>query len=177
MAEKYLHYKKAQRDPHYQEVVDAAVDYLTTSSSRAFRKDWVLKKAGLKVFEDSIRWDYIKRMIEARTGADTLIPVAAVFFKRNLSMGAHDTRHGVTVPPTQYPLRYMAAGHGKRTAGYVLAHVQNSHFVIAKFDLKRLRAAGTMKALDRTRDMAKRVLPKRQFPRLVARDESDDEAA
>jgi hypothetical protein len=137
---KYLRFAKCKECPQHIKVRDAAVELLTTIGS--FSKEVVCESTGLSSFIDSIRWDYLVRMIEEEYSTE-LLPMSIELFrkKRNTDAEIH------------FPERYIAGGHGKRTAGYAIASVENGHFLVHLLKRKRSIAEGCVKAATATDDL------------------------
>jgi hypothetical protein len=142
---KYLRYEAALDSPVYQQIAEEAYRRLLAVGS--FEKDEVLKETRHLIFKDAIHWEFIKRMLESRDAAHDveLIPVAASYFKR------HADEQEVT-----FPERFVATGHGKKTAGYVLATAENGHFVTYNLKTKKNRAVGIAKKANRLRQVGDR---------------------
>jgi len=152
---KFLRFEAAKGSPVYQTIIADAVDRLMHVGG--FSKDEVLDATGYNVFDDnSIRWDYVKRIIEEDHDTD-LIPMASVYFKVNQRNGRKDRRHGAAFPPTQFPERYIATGNGKKTAGYVIASDVNGHFVVQRLKITRGHIQGKIKRGNRSLEIGKRA--------------------
>ena len=122
-----------------------------------FSKDEVLAATGYDVFDDtSVRWDYIKRIIEEDHNTE-LIPMASVFFRENQRMGRKDKRHGAAYPPDRFPERYIATGYGKKTAGFVIATNENGHFVVHRLKMIRGGVRGKIKKGNRSLTIGQRA--------------------
>jgi hypothetical protein len=158
---KWLRYESAKSSRVYRDIVTDAVDRLTHAGS--FAKKDVLGATALDVFDDeSIRWDYVKRIIEADHDTE-LIPMASVFFKEGQRNGRRDTRHGAAFPPAQFPERYIATGYGKKTAGFCIASGENGHFVVHTLKMIRGAVRGKIKKGNRALTVGQRA----GIPRLT----------
>jgi hypothetical protein len=102
-----------------------------------FAKAEVLKATGYGIFEDDLRWDYVRRMIEEKYKTE-LVPLCAAFFKR-------ESKDIV-------PGKLIAGGHGKRTAGYAITSQKNEHLVLARLNRRRAQADGNAEKANKTRD-------------------------
>jgi hypothetical protein len=125
MTTKFLRREKARKCPVHTAVGEKAIDYLVKAG--AFCRQTVLDELDLDSMSDSIRWDYVREFIEEDQGCE-LIPVSALFFKAPWSKDRKES------PMDVKPEKYLASGHGKRTAGYASV-TPDAH---AKLVLKRL---------------------------------------
>ena len=145
---KWLRYDQASKSKPYKEIANVAAERLTAGGS--FQKEEVLEKTGYAVFDD-IRWDYIKRMIEEEHATE-LVPLAGVYFQPRKSRDRE-----LAGDPKIFPARYIATGHGKKTAGYAIASEDNGHFVVEILKIKTNRARGMMKAAETTREVGSKA--------------------
>jgi len=137
---KWLRLESARNNKVYIEIVTEALIRLTERGS--FSKDGVLEATGYDVIGD-IRWDYVVRIIEE--DHDTkLMAMAESYFKR------HATDSEITSPE-----KYIAHGHGKRTAGYAIIRRENGHLVTHVLKIKEDRAIGCVKAANRTLEVGR----------------------
>jgi hypothetical protein len=140
---KWVKYEKAKASALYHELEKICIDRLAAHG--AFEKDEVTAAAGMEVFADAIRWDYIARMI-TDSGGGQLIPMAGSFFKR------HKAAHAL-----EFPGKYIATGHGKKTEGYALANRENGHFVIYRLVQKQNIEAGVHRQVESFKQTAMRI--------------------
>ena len=149
---KWLRFAEAVKNPHYQAVINEAVERLTRVGS--FSIDEILESTGLSVFHDSIRFDYVRRAIEEEYNTD-LIPLSKAYFKH----------HAAKLERT-FPGRFIATGHGKNIHGFALATAENGHFVLYQLQHKHKRTVGHANAHDRMVEIGQRVgvvAPRPQF--------------
>jgi len=106
------------------------------SEKGTFSKSEVITITCMKSVADAVRWDYIRELIEEDQGCE-LIPLASSFFNRHTA--SDEQKH---------PERYMAMGHGKKTAGYAAVTLQNEHFVVKKLEHRHAVANGVGRAFD-----------------------------
>lgn len=140
---RYLQFKKAQASKVYREIVTEVEEALT--SIGYFHKATVLTKLGYDDFDDAIRWDYVKRMVEEQYKTE-LICLAEAFFKRH---SKEDERH--------FPAKYTSTGHGKRAHGFAIASPENGHFVIQRLRVKHNIMLGAHKSANRLRSIAQQA--------------------
>jgi hypothetical protein len=115
-------YEKALLSKPYPELVEWATERLLDAD--VFSKSELLKGTGYEAVARSIRWDYVRRMIEA-THHTKLIPLCALYFQR------HSYKDEI-----MNPRRYMAlGGKGKDTVGWANATAKNGHFVKNRYDM------------------------------------------
>ena len=116
----------AKKSTIYQAIRDKADEYLKLNY--CFRKSAVIADMKLEAFADSIRWDYIRDMLQDINKDVEIIPMAEAFFKTMIEV---DGVRRKNTPELQkrLPERFIASGHGKKAAGYVLAVPHNGHFV------------------------------------------------
>lgn len=159
---KYLRFADAQKSRVYRELVSCATQRLEDHG--VFNKDEVLGHTGLMEISDSIRWDYIRKMIEDEFDTE-LIPLALSYFKR------HSKKNEV-----KEPAKYIATGHGKRTVGFANGTQEHGHFLVHRMKLKENVAKGVEASAAKTRNRAEGQgipLPSREEPlRIVAGKES-----
>lgn len=152
---KYLRYEAAKASTVYRAIIDDAIERLVDVGR--FAKAEVLAATGYDVFDDeAIRWDYVKRIIEEEHDTE-LIPMASVFFRDGQRDGRRDKRHGSAFPPEQFPERYIATGHGKKTAGFVIASNINGHFVVHCLKMVRGNVRGKIAKGNKTLKIGQRV--------------------
>lgn len=123
---KFIRRETVRKCAIHQSIMEQASEDLEHTG--AFDKDDILETLGLKVMEDSVRWDYIRDFIQEDQGCE-LVPVAASYFKR------HKRDEELTSPE-----RFIASGHGKKTAGFVSVTLQNDHLIVHRI-LQRQRMA------------------------------------
>tara|TARA_R110000824_G_scaffold3913_1_gene18695 strand:- start:144 stop:572 length:429 start_codon:yes stop_codon:yes gene_type:complete len=124
--------------------------------SGAFNKEEILETLGLIVMADSVRWDYIREFLQEDQGCE-LVPVAASYFKR------HKRDEELTSPE-----RFIASGHGKKTAGFVSVTIQNDHLVVCRIGQRQKMANG---AGEKFREYAEAVMERRTVLGIAATDE------
>jgi hypothetical protein len=112
--------------------MEAAADQLCLHG--VFEKDAILDQLNLKAMSDAIRWDYIRDFLQEEQGCE-LVPLASVYFKRH-------QRHDEIANPS----RYIAGGHGKKTAGYAAITSNNDHLVVAKIKIRHAISNGVGEA-------------------------------
>ena len=140
----YLRYEKAKQNKHYALLVEKAIIRLADYGN--FSKAEVLEDCDFDLFdENTFRWDYVKRAIEEQDAErDTeLIPLALSFFKRRPS--------DPTIEPMSLAKKWIAHGHGKKTAGYCNVSEENGDLVIEQLIIKTGRANGMIKSREKTR--------------------------
>lgn len=141
---KYLRKEKARGSPIYMSILDKCADELALHG--VFRKDKVLDELALDTVSDAIRWDYIREFLEDEQGCE-MVPLAEAYFKRH---GSNEERIN--------PQKFIAMGHGKKTAGYASVSHENDHLFIARIEHKRMMSNGVGKAFE---EFASRVAQKR----------------
>ena len=134
MSVSYIKYATAVKCPVHQMVASAATDCLLEKNY--FSKDEVIAESGFHAVQDSVRWDYIARMIEEEGGDIALIPVVKRFWNNNEEQ-RKDEYHAQ---------KCLAGGHGKKTAGYAMVCEGTRSLVIAKLSRRRNIANGVGKA-------------------------------
>lgn len=125
---KFLRREAAVKCKIHQEVKKAAIEKLGLHG--VFEKDEVLDELQYKAVTDAIRWDYIREFIQEEQGCE-LVPLASTYFKR------HSRAQEIANPS-----RFIAGGHGKKTAGYAAVEPQNDHLVVAKLKIKHAISKG-----------------------------------
>jgi len=119
---KWMPYEAVKTCPHHIKIKDECEQWL--SSFGHFEKEEVIEQTGSKYIASAIRWDYIVHWIE-EDKKYFLIPVAGSYFPKKRSeikFKRENDEHKV-------PEKYIATGHGKRTAGFVAGNTENGHFV------------------------------------------------
>jgi hypothetical protein len=106
---KFLRKEVALKCPVHTAVREKAAEYLELHG--AFCRDTILSELSLEAMAESVRWDYIREFLQNDQGCE-LIPVSALFFKNPRSKERKES------PMNIKPEKYIASGHGKRTAGY-----------------------------------------------------------
>lgn len=101
-----------------------------------FEKDGVIEDLKLKTVADSIRWDYIREFIQEDQGCE-LVPLAASYFKQHKRQAEFLNTS-----------RFIAFGHGKKTAGYASCRPENDHLVIQHLKIRQKLKNGVAKAFD-----------------------------
>lgn len=145
MGARYLRREKARRCPVHTAVLDACSERL--SDHGWFEKEEVVNSLNFEAVSDSIRWDYIMDFLRTEEGGE-FVPLAARFFKRH--------KHSERV---DHPERFIATGHGKKTAGYANVELDNGQLAIRHLDSKRRIVNGVRNAAKRyAEELAKRAL-------------------
>jgi hypothetical protein len=147
---KFVKFSTVLQTPLYQEIIRQCVIRLEVSPY-VFRKDEVMEAANAVPFADSINWSFVQRWLEEGDdkalvdgplpegyGEGSLIPVVGSFW---------DGRDGVSredIPEDRmkHPGKYIAQGHGKRTAGYALVCEENGELALKVQRIKCARARG-----------------------------------
>jgi hypothetical protein len=142
----YLRRTVAEQSKIYQAIKDRAAEYLVLHT--CFRKSAVIADLNLEAFADSIRWDYIRDMLQDIHKDVEIIPMAEAFFKGYIEVDGVK-RQNTPALQKRLPERFIASGHGKKAAGYVLAVPDNGHFVLKVMSHKNAVATGTRKAADK----------------------------
>src|SRR6478736_782533 len=128
----YIQRKTALACPVHMAIKQAAVERLTDKG--VFSKEKVLEETNMLAMAEAIRWDYVREFIEEEHGCE-LMPLAASYFKRHQKEDEHIK-----------PEKYLAQGHGKKTAGYAAVTNANDHLVICRIKYRAAVANGTVKA-------------------------------
>ena len=139
---KYLRKEKARGCIIHNMVMEAAKKSLELNGS--FCKERVLEECSIAI-EDPVRWDYIREFIEMDEAVE-LLPVAASYFKR------HDIKDEIV-----NPTRYIATGHGKKTAGFVSVTTENDHLAVRRVEIKEHCAVGVVNAFQRLLEEVEKV--------------------
>jgi hypothetical protein len=158
----FIKYSTAQKCPVHQAIAEMAAEYLTRPPG-VFHKERVIDKCNMRAVASSIRWDYVKRMIEDEWGqADMLFPLAQSFWT-----GPRDKDGNLTVEESFLdkdkvlnPGKYIASGHGKKTAGYGLICDETGHFALYVLKHKNKVAQGTRKAAGKTASAIEKQAPR-----------------
>lgn len=146
---KWLRKDKARENPHYQAILEKASADLEESGF--FHKDEVLGALGYEPFASDMRWDYIRVFLEEEQGCE-LMPLAESFFKAQRKAGGLDQLK---------PERYLASGHGKKTAGYAAVTEENDFLVIKRVAQRKAMANGVGRTYQ---DFLQAVVAKRGAP-------------
>jgi len=125
---KWLRKEKARACPVHMQVLEASAKQLELHG--VFNKDTVLSGLNLSAMTDAIRWDYIREFLQDEQGCE-LVPLAAAYFKR----------HKVTEEHVN-PAKFLAQGHGKKTAGYAAVVPDNDHLVVERLKCRQAMANG-----------------------------------
>jgi len=158
MSNTYLRREKARKCPVHTTILEVATTQLAEFGY--FSKGDVLRENSLEAMEPAVRWDYIREFIEADYGIE-LVPLAQRFFD---TVGKETHRRGgftveTAVHRALYPQKYVAAGHGKRTAGYCNADFDNGRFAVVRLQHKREMLNGVAKAFNKfSEELAKREI-------------------
>ena len=127
---RFLRKEKARVCPIHNAVYDAAAARL--GHDGVFSKEEIIEALRFDAVADAIRWDYIREFLEHDQGC-SLTPLAAAYFKRH--------KREAEILNTS---RYIAVGHGKKTAGYAAVTPANDHLVVAQVIIRKrmLNGAG-----------------------------------
>ena len=168
----YLRRSVAQQSDIYQSIVNRAAGYLMTH--KFFRKSTIVDDLNLAAFADSIRWDYVRDMLQDKYQNVEIIPMAEAYFKLFIEVDGVRQKNTDKLQ-RRLPERFIASGHGKKATGYVLAVPDNGHFVVRIARTKEAVASGTKKAAERFTHNARRAGVK--FPGDAEQIEDQTEAA
>lgn len=130
---KWLRREAALASKVYQEIIAEAIADL--GNFGFFHKDDILEAADYTTVGDTIRWDYVAEEIKARLHTE-LVPLGSSFFTRH--------RHDEEV---LNPGKFIAGGHGKKTAGYAAVIPENDHLVIHRVHQRAAQIEGSAEAL------------------------------
>ncbi len=125
---KWLRKEKARACPVHMQVMEASAKQLELHG--VFEKDAVLDDLNLAAMTDAIRWDYVREFLQDEQGCE-LVPLASAYFKR----------HKVTEEHVN-PAKFLAQGHGKKTAGYAAVVPEHDHLVVARLRFRKAMANG-----------------------------------
>lgn len=153
---KFLRRERARCCPIHTAVLSEAADRLAHSG--VFSKDEIVTALRYEVIEDAIRWDYIREFLESDHDC-TLVPLAGAYFKRHrLAEEFANTA------------RFIAMGHGKKTAGYAAVTPENSHLVVCRIGQRRELVRGAHTAYKNFVTKAVTKCPERITPegRLIS---------
>jgi hypothetical protein len=143
---KGLRFSVAEKDATYQAIRDKAI--LLLKGRNAFRKSAVIEALRLKAFENAIRWDHIRTMIENHFGGVSLIPVAESYFASKIMIDGVQEDNNEALR-RRLPERFVASGHGKKTAGYATVIPQNDHLVLVVARRKDAQAKGSKRVAEK----------------------------
>jgi len=132
---KYLRKEKARSCPVHMAIMDECAKQLNLHG--VFEKDDVLSVLSLDAMVDAIRWDYVRGFLEEELGCE-MVPLAAAYFKRH-------KRSEEKVNPQ----KFIALGHGKKTAGFATVTQDNDHLFICRIETKRAMANGAGRAFEK----------------------------
>jgi hypothetical protein len=154
MSNKYLRREVARGCPVHKIVMEEAGRELEQHGF--FSKEDVLDSCRMSAMAESIRWDYVKEFLQ-EDNLTELIPLASSFFKR------HSTK-SVEVRPE----KFLAMGHGKKTAGYACVRAQaNEPLVICRLEQRRSLSNGVGKAFALLVENVKKANPKIDYEPTV----------
>jgi protein involved in sex pheromone biosynthesis len=129
---KFLRRDKARGCPVHQVVLETAGAMLELHG--VFSKEEVLEDTKMTAMGDAIRWDYVIEWLREEQGVE-LVPVREAFFKRH-------SRERLE----RMPEKFLAAGHGVRTAGWAsVSHGPNAPLVVKRLEQRKAMANGTGK--------------------------------
>ena len=127
---KFLRREKARGCPVHQVVLETAGAMLELHG--VFSKEDVLEDTKMTAMGDAIRWDYVIEWLREEQGVE-LVPVREAFFKRH-------SRERLE----RMPEKFLAAGHGVRTAGWAsVSHGPNAPLVVKRVEQRKAMANGT----------------------------------
>ena len=129
---KYVRRHAVRECAIHQSVMELATQRLEKDG--AFHKAEVIDELGLRVMEDSIRWDYVRDFIQEDQGSE-LVPVAAKYFKQH-------TKNEELANPE----KFIATGYGKKTAGFVSVIAENDHLTVRRLQQRQALANGVGEA-------------------------------
>ncbi len=129
---KWLRRESARECPVHKLIMEMAIERLSNHGS--FCKDEILTSCNMQAMSDAIRWDYVREFIVEGLECDVM-PVAASYFKRHPKMDE-----------LKSPERYLALGHGKKTAGYIAVTPENDHLVVCRVDQRVKQTNGVTSA-------------------------------
>jgi hypothetical protein len=130
----YLRRMAALRCPIHQAIKDEASRRLAHSG--VYSKEEVLEALSFEAIGDAIRWDYVREFIQEDQGCE-LMPLAQSYFTRHPKAEEHVN-----------PAKFLAQGHGKKTAGYAAVTGANDHLVVARISFRRAQKNGVQTAFD-----------------------------
>lgn len=125
----------ALKCPIHRAVMDKVREEL--ASTGCFHKADIIDELQYNAIEGSIRWDYVREIIQDEQKCE-LIPLAEAFFKR------HKPGEMEAVPH-----RFVALGHGKKTAGYANISGANGALVICVLKQKSATRDGMVKSVNK----------------------------
>ena len=126
--------EEARANRVYREIIDYCIGLLSDPDLGHFCKADVLDKLDYALMKESIRWDWVRAIIEDEQ-ATKLIPLAPRFFKRH-------SRHDETTMPE----KFIAGGNGRGAAGFANVAKQNGHLVFSALIRKQKVASGFSQA-------------------------------
>jgi len=151
---KYLRRDVAEASKIYQDIKNRAIGHLKKTG--AFRKDHVVDELDLIPFADSIRWDYVRDMIRGEAEGLDVIPMADSYFRSRVKVDDAMVRNTSELQQS-LPERFIAMGHGKKTAGYALVEPRNGHFIVVVARNKFARATGVKASAERFTSKARQM--------------------
>lgn len=176
MESKRLRRDKARESEIYQKIKERCEEYL--KKKHFFKKTWVLKDLDYEVISDSIRWDYIVEWVTESYDCE-LAPLAEAFFKRLTKIEIElesqsqfpDMPQPQLVPnirllpakitkeqmARQYPARFLASGHGKKTTGYASVEYAEGAFHLKRLSDRKSVAKGFNDSSDKFENQLKRA--------------------
>ena len=96
-----------------------------------FTKQEVIETTKLEGVADGIRWDYVYDSLQKVLEGLELVPVASRFFTHPHSSGDR-----------YVPMRFIASGHGKKTAGYALvSHTDEGRLLVRPWEQLKPKAS------------------------------------
>ena len=117
----------------HQKIIEVARDTLLRRGY--FEKEKILDKAKLKTMAHSIAWHHVVTLLNEGPHEFELIPLGAGFFK------AEDSADRLA-----NPRKYLAGGHGGKTAGYCTMDYQDCAFAKPKLEQKKRVKDGAVAA-------------------------------
>ena len=140
MGNKYLRREKARACPIHKAVLEACGQALVDKGY--FSKEDILEKLRFTAMAESIRWDYVAEWLTADDGdyAMEIIPLAPRFFNTPMKKRIEDGLPAYG--------RYVAGGHGKRTAGYASVTLDGGKLAIKRAERFKSLKNGASTALE-----------------------------
>jgi len=86
----------------------------------------------------------------------SLIPLASAYWPKG-KRGDKSREDYDAHPPPDFPNRYIAGGHGGKTAGYAIASQMNGHFVITVLQRMESQLRNSANTFNARRGIAARV--------------------
>ena len=164
-----------REDPYHQSVLLHIGMALCEDSGGPgyFRKDEIIKAAGVCVMADSIRWDILELFVEDEWG-ESLTPLSQKFWTRKHRTKSGKFQHRATTEEwKQTHAHECLAGVGPaKTVGYCKMTYSDGKFSVQRMVLDRKRLVGQQKHYTKRRDDACRhsILSPEQYRLLLGAD-------